>query len=67
MQHLKIPIKATNAVVRIMSPGARDISRFVVLDNFDGLAAAEKLGNAVHREGVDMRFRMKMLFWLNKK
>lgn len=67
MQHLKILIKATNAVARMMSPGARDISRFVVLDNFDGLAAFEKLGNAVHREGVDVRFRMKMLFWVNEK
>lgn len=66
MQHLGIVIKATNAVVKSMAPGARDISGFVVLNNFDGLAAAEKLGNAVHREGADVRFRMKMLFWLNE-
>jgi hypothetical protein len=57
--------KDTNAVVKSMTPGARHISRFIVLDNFDRLAAAEKFGNAVHREGVDVRF--KMMFWLHKK
>lgn len=67
MQHLGITIKATNAVVKSMTPGAKDISRFIVLDDFDGLTVAEKLSNAVHREGVEVRFRMKILFWLNEK
>lgn len=65
MHHLGIAIKDTNAVVKSMTPGARDISGFIVLDNFDRFAAAEKLGNAVHREGVDVRFRM--MFWLDEK
>jgi hypothetical protein len=65
MQHLEIAIKDTNAVVKSMTPGARDIPRFIVLDDFDGFAAAKKLGNAVHRGGVDVRFRM--MFWLKEK